>query len=733
MSDETKNPVPETPEAADDALNNEIQGLRDLFQAEWDKSVAEAQEHPPIQALDYTPEEDEEEEDGADEEKDGEEEPAPEESEKPKKEKKKRGKALLVVLIVLLVLILIPLITYFVISIKVPNFNNFISAYANSLSAEGSDAKIAYLEEALDYCGEGTVLEKCKQTIYEDLTVLKCETDGYAAALSYMQSNMTEEMLAKPESKEFKEFLQIGEKVGPIADGAYEAVSKAYDKAGDNGIDYGAVADELGTPAMIKNDVVTALKSIGSAIEAEHADAETFDIETVITGYLTAVQNFKTLGADAQGLLEQCAVKLYDNGNVYETTVLLENYFDEDMLKKAKTEAFAGVLEHIDALKNVDADIYGVTKNLFDNNNTTPEEIKNALGLTLPDAETNVLVDVARTIVQGMECEKAKDIPNAQIAYNDALNVLTALGLDADALAGRLINIDLLLGDEQSAYQVRSEAFGEDTAFDDEELAATVEKIDAIYAAVTAGEEVFYPYYSNYYYGTELDKEALNADLDALLTEDADEYLTAYVNYFKFFGENFTDSDTDTMAKYLEEYKKPFADYPAFYASLLGEIYKMQGKFDKVEAIADEVLAQNVADDYANSVKSMVRRVSLNVDEALEIAEKGVELSGGQMLYCAREAVICCLLKEDYETAIQYAAELFDSSLTYDNVEYIMLITSFYDGDDPEVQAMMDDYRAQADQVYDSYGIELGEKAQALIDGTTTMVKVFLEAPYYLR
>ena len=735
MSDEIKNPDPVgTPENAEpqagpsEALQGELNGLRELFQQEWDKSMEEAA-HPPIQGLEYAPEpEDEPEEQPQDA-------PVSEPPAEEKKPKKKVGKVLLIILVILLVLILIPLIAYFVITIKVPSFNNFISAYTNAAAAAEPADKISYLNSALEYCEEGTFLDSMRQSIQEDIAVYTCEAQGYAAAKSYIDQNFTEETLAKPVNKEFAELLAVGDKVEPIAEGAYEAVKAAFDDAADkDAVDYAAVAEKLGTPALLKKDVTGALESIGAALKEEAAlgaDVTEEQVEPVMTAYLSAVQAFKGLGASAQTLLETAVAKLYGCGFVYETTVLIDNYFDEDMLASPKTEAFTEVQSHIEALGKVKADVYAVAANLYENNTTTDGEIKNALDVSLPDAETKVLVNAAKNVIEGLKAEEEKNLPAAAKYYKDAFSTLDALKLETTALAGKLITMNLQLGNENAASEVR-DSLPDGLPADNEALADVVAELDAIVAARSAAEEVFYPYYYNYYYGTAIDKAELNEKLDALVTEDADDYTKAYVNYFKFFGENFTDADPDTMQTYLEAFADVLSDYPAIYAPLLGEVYKTQGAFDKAEAIADRVLAINAADDYANAVKAFAKRASLNVDEALEIAKKGMELSGS-MEYSAREAVICAMLKEDYSAAFNYASQLYDASLTYDNVEYIMIITSLYESDDADEQAKLDEYREKAEKVMDEYTLELGEKAQGIIDGTTTMVKVFMEAPYYLR
>lgn len=756
MSDEIKNPEteltpedtpvsPETAEAVEapeapemsEALRGELNGLRDLFQQEWNRTVAEAENEPPIQALEYEPEAEEEPEEEPQAASAAEDAPKEKKAKKEKKQKK-HGKALLIVLVIVLVLVLIPLIAYFVISIKVPSFNNFISAYFNAAAAKEPAEQIQYLESALSYCDEGTVLEEFKQTIMEDIAVATCKTEGYSAAKSYVDTNFTEEMLAKPDSEEFKELLAVSSSVQAIADGAYDTVKAAWDAAEGKEIDYDAAADSLGTPALIKKDVVEALGYLGNALTEETKLAEKTEladsekIDAMMTSFMAGVQIFKDLGADTQNLIESAAVKLYENGFIYETTVVIDNYFDEDMLAAPKTEAFTGILDRLDVISKLDTDVYAVAAGLYENKTVSADKIKNALDLSLSDTEANVIVKAAQDIIEGLKLEADKDLTNAASSFTKALNTLSTLKMDVAGLCGKLIVIHLQLGDAQSALSVRENYLPGEIDTEDEELNAAVTEIDKIGAALSAAEEVFYPHYYGYYYGTAIDKDKLNSELDALLENDPDDYLTAYVNFFKFYGESMTTADDAVMEEYLTEFSKVFADYPAFYASQLGEIYRIRGDYEKAEALADEVLAFNATDDYANAVKSLAKRISLNLDDALEIAKTGFERSGA-MDYCAREYVICALLKEDYETAFDVASQLYDTWLTYDNLEYIMIITSFFESEDAELQAKLDAYREQAEQALDEAGVTIRETAQKLIDGKMTMVQVFMEEPYYLK
>ena len=209
MSDDINPPETEQTPETSEQLKNELDGLRTLFEEEWNKATAEAEGEPPIQSLEYAPEEPEEPEEETEQTGDTD---ARDKKEKKEKKPKKAGKAVLIVLVILLVLILIPLIAYFVLSIKVPSLNNFMSAYFNAAAAKEPTEQIEYLESALGYCEEGTFLESMRQSIHENIAVATCAANGYAAARNYIDTNFTEEMLAKPGEKEFKELLAVSDK-----------------------------------------------------------------------------------------------------------------------------------------------------------------------------------------------------------------------------------------------------------------------------------------------------------------------------------------------------------------------------------------------------------------------------------------------------------------------------------------------------------------------------------------
>ncbi len=723
-------------EAAADAQEKELNDLRDIFQKEWDKALSESQLEPPIQALDYSaPEEEAPEEETPEDETQSEAQPA-----KAKKEKKKRGKAPLVVLIVLLVLLLIPLSAYVFVTIKVPTFNSYFSAYAQSLKAEDPADKLSLLEEALGYCEEGSPLESQRQGLIEEIVLLKCKTDGYAAAVAYADENLTDEMRQKPENKEFAAFLEASGKIDAVADAAYDAVAEKFAAVSSaEDIDYDAVANALETPDLMRTEVLEALKHIGAALAAESEfkaaekkGADGFD--TAMTEFLAAQRGFTALGANGQNLLEHAAVSLYANGFVYETTVLIENYFTEEMLADIRTEEFADMSASLEALKNVDEDVYAVALALFENKTTAADDVRAALHTTLPDAQKNVLVKLAQGVIAALKAEEEKNLTMAQKGLTESINTLGALGMNTVGAAEKLIGLYLTTGDEQSAHSVRETYVTAETLENASDgLKSVVKTIDDIYAAESAVNEVFSPFYSNMYYsGEPLDKEEIGAALDQLLTPEADDYLTAYVYYFKYLTEGFTDADEKTMIEYLREFAKAFTEYPAFYNSMMAECYRMRGDYAEAEALADEALKINAADDYALSLKAMAERIKGNVKEALKLAENGVKLSG-TVNNCAREALICYLLQGKPAKAWNYAKQLYDNSLTLDNCEYVLLTGSIAEKADEAVKNEINEYTAKVEEVLANNNAQAGEKAQGILNGELTMEDVFLRSPYYLR
>ena len=145
--------------------------------------------------------------------------------------------------------------------------------------------------------------------------------------------------------------------------------------------------------------------------------------------------------------------------------------------------------------------------------------------------------------------------------------------------------------------------------------------------------------------------------------------------------------------------------------------------------IADKMLAVNTADDYANSVKALALRASGDIDGALETAKKGMELSGA-VESCAYEAAVDLLLKGEMKEAFELAKKLYAGQLTTNYCELIMVISELYNGDDADMKAELENYAAEINDNYASYGVEASDAAKGILDGSLAPEDVFIKAPY---
>ncbi len=729
----------EEPQNADAALNSELNDLKDLFQKELDKAAAEAEAptEPVIQALDDTPDPEDTEEDEEETEAALNGASASDKKKKEKKAKKKHSKAPLIIVIVLLILIIVPLAGYVFMSVKAPTFPNFISAYAKALSAKEPADQIAAYENALSYCEDGSGLEYNRQSLHETLVLLKCEAEGYASAYSYMNANMSEEEQKASKSKDFQAFLAVSDSVDAIADGAYEATDRAVTEAGAaDKVDYDALAKELGAPDLITTDVADILRSFAKGLETEHNGDFKKDFNTIMSAYFGAVSDFKSLGADGQKLLETAIVKMYNGGFISQAINITNNYFDEDMLSNVRTEEFKAMQAQIEALKAVDIDLYSVATALFRNNTVSPEDIKAAMDLSLPDKDAAVLTDIAISIVDALQEEKNKNLTKATAELSDAMNSVSALDLPTAGIVEKLLGLFLQTGSDQNAVSIRTNYVTDEMlANGSAELKALTEITDAIKNGQTAAETALNALYAE---NESPAKADVIAAMDAMESNSKDKYEIAYAEYYKYMAEvRLGDTDNTAALKYLQAFSKAFTEYPAFYNTLLAEAYRMEGDYDKALEVANQALEYNIGDDFANGMIAFILRIRNDLDGALAAAEKGMELSD-TVFACAEQAVICYMLKGDFINAFKYAKQLYDTNsqnqmLTLNHCDYILLIAASYDGSDAALKEEIDSYKAQVEELYKNSSVTLDENVQGVIDGSTTLEDIFTEEPYAIR
>ena len=170
MSEEKKENL--TPESESENLAKELDELRDTFQAAYDETVKEEQSAPVIQELEEEAVEEEEEEEAEENEA-----PYPyahaKSGKKNKKDgKKKKSKLPIIIPLILCLFIILPLGAYFVTTLAVPDFSDFISCLvAAESSSEPADAIDSYTD-ALEYCDGNELFKAYEQIIHEKIVLL---------------------------------------------------------------------------------------------------------------------------------------------------------------------------------------------------------------------------------------------------------------------------------------------------------------------------------------------------------------------------------------------------------------------------------------------------------------------------------------------------------------------------------------------------------------------------------
>lgn len=716
----------QAPAQEDEALADELESLRDTFQNVLDETTAEAEKQPVIQELDYR----------ADEVSAEQSEDAPAETEETKKsakvkKEKKHRKALIIIPIVLCVLIIIPLLAYFIITIKVPDFNNFASAYLSASSAATPAERVTAYESALEYCGDDSFLAAFKQEILENIVTATCESSGYSAAYQYMTENITDEMKAAPVTKEFKEFLTIGDQLNGIADTAFAKVIEAVgDKTDDKDVDYDAIIAALGVSELIKDNVKTALGLIGAGAAAENTAVEKEDVQDAMASYLNAYSAFSELGADCTGMLESIITKLYGYGYAYESQLLIDQYMKD--AEETENEEFKAVKDDLAALKAYDADIFAAAKKQFEAGKFTETELAKAMNTSsLSESAAKAAVQIALTAAQAMEAKEAHNLTKASAYYTSVIGALTAFEFPTAEAGAEAIAVLIDSGDTQTANSVKTSVFGEDKEIPESAKPVT-DELDKLYNAQYAANEAFYPFYYNAsYYGAEMKKDEIIAALDKLITEKSNEYDKAFVEYYKYLAEAFTDADKDEMSKHLNAFAEAMKDYPMLYGYAVAQLYHDNDEYDKAAEVADKMLAVNADDDFANSVKAFALRQKKDIDGALSAARKGMELSQATE-YCAYEAAIDLLLKGEYEECFEIAKKLYAANLTTNYCELIKIIEALYKDASDEVKEELAGFSAEIDETYSTYGVEASDDAKGILDGTLTPEDVFLDGNYDL-
>ena len=764
--------------AADPALREELEQLRETFQTEYDKASAdEAADAPVIQELvDYGR--------GREEEEGEEEEETPAEDlqtpaqtaetkkkQKRAKEKGKRPVGLIVALILVIVLLVVPLGAYFVLSVREPNLNAFISAVAAADSAEEPAEAVSKYTEALSYCTEGSVFYGQRQTLVEKCVVATCKANGYSAAISYINSNTDEEARANPKTREFKELLGMADAMAPIFDGAADAVRDAVAEAGSaDAVDYEALAVQLGAKDPVTADVADALKTVGAAVAAENAAGDDDDaFYSAMGDYMTAQQAITSLNVTSAALPTAVAGKLFERGFASEANNILQNYLTEEQRADESNEPLAALLKEIDAVKNSDADLAALAERQLAAGKTDRASLAAAMPGSLTDAGKNALARLAEKIAEGLAAKNEKNLTRANVCLTEALSGVSGLGLPVETLAVKAVETMAALGDVSNAYGAATAylAVGTETPAAEEpqtedgtgeeqttENAAAEAAKDAALKALFAKHPDFEPlyndlnelnqaqtacdeivsqaYYTVYYSGGTFDAEGTEAQLDALLTDGSDAFMTAYVNYYKYICEMLAQGDDAKKLEYLNAAEAGFGKYAIICANDRAQVYSDTGDTARAAETANAILAVDAGSDRAHALLAKISRIAGDAAAAEKHAADGETLAGKKNASgCAYELTVAALLRGDYTDAYKRAESLYNTdrsagTLSIEHAAVAYAAAALFKSDDADEQKAADDLKSEIADLFTQSSTEIPAGAAAAAEGTKTPAEVWL-------
>ena len=706
-------------------LNEELETLRETFQEKYDETVEEANALPVIQEL-----EEGEEEEEAEEEEEEEIRPAVEKASKTKKKKKAGKKIAIAIPVVLLLLVVGSLVAYVAASIANPNISSFMSAYAQASASTDYAEKIEHLENALEFCTdkESSFQQAMAATIMEEIAVAIYEEEGFAAAYSYMKSDMSEEQIKNPVSSKFRKIAKIADSVNALS---LEAFAKTYENLGD--LTQVPEADVLlkgfNVPDGLEKEFGEALIAIaeGYIHNKEHNTLEgTLEAMNYYASGYSALVSF---GADSRALAEKMVVDVYNNGFIVEAAALAAVAVDPS--KDDVNADFTAFKAEIAKYAETGISVIALAEKAVVEEKTSAEDILAAVKAEteLSDVQADVIAKITAYAVSALAAENEKNFTKASTLYSTLISVLEAFGMDDVAAYIKTANAIFETGNLNDVSTLITTYLTEEMmeeATDEQKVA--LERINNVVAALSATSEVFSPYYAEYYqYGTAIDIAALEAELDEMLVgiDGNEAYMKGFVNYCLYIAAVST-GDTTEGSKYLVEMERLMPDLPFIYGYSFIAEYLEDCNFEKAYAYAQKLLSVNIADEYANSVLALYERVNGNLDKAEEIALKGIELSGTDSADCAYQLTIIYMLKGDFESAFNYLSTVFSVNQAMDSYELVLIFNALYDGDNEDLKTTLAEMVDAVKQTYEYYGVSSYAETTAVIEGTKTIEEVYM-------
>ena len=718
--DEAADAAEDAADAADEALNEELETLRDTFQEKYDETVEEAA-GPVIQELESHSGDPEEESEEADE--------AAAATDAPAKKKKRKGlKAFIIIVIILAVLLFGLLIAYFVLSVSNPNFNSFVSSLASASTAETYDEKMDAYEQALSYCdGDSTSQNAMKEYVVDEMLKVAYQEKGFDVAYSMMKEQLTDDQIAASKSKTVKKIKNVIAAADEIADGSLDAVFAAFAENPDATAE--DVAKTFSVPSEIGEGITAAFADELKAVAKLQDGADIASATAAIESLQSAYAALTGAGADKEDLAEKMAVSLYKNGYAFAAMTVSNALADAEA--EPLNQEYKDMLADVGDFSGVDVSIYDLAVKAEKENRDDYAALV-AESCEISEGKASLLGQLVGFCTEGILAEQEKNYTLASSAFANTFSVVDALAISDNMLLFRAASAAMEGGSFSQLQNYDALLTDEFTASLSKEDAAQVERIHQVYNALNNASSVFSNYYMNYaYYGQEIDYEAACADLDALITDDSNNYDKGFVAYCKYFAAVYTDNKGD-FRTYIDEMKAQMPDLKSVYGYYEIDLLKEEGKYDEAKTVAESILESNIGDDYAVATVAFVKRTKGDVEGALETAVKGIELSGSET-FCANEAAIDYMLTGNFDDAFRYLKNMYQSSPSIESCDMLLIFNALYDGDNKEIKEEAAALVEEIGQTYASYQVTSLSDTTAIINGEKTLEDVFCAGIYSLQ
>ncbi len=209
------------------------------------------------------------------------------------------------------------------------------------------------------------------------------------------------------------------------------------------------------------------------------------------------------------------------------------------------------------------------------------------------------------------------------------------------------------------------------------------------------------------------DISVLSADGVTVKMVPANEGIVAFCQYmFAYTSERYDDS-----YEYMLKAKELVPEYYWLYAYELGMVELQNGNPSEAKKLAKQIMAINVEDADAYSLYTSAERISGNLENALNWANKGLSYDEDNAELMRYKAMALCAKGENEEAkkVIDEAIELQEYGLIY----YTAIVIENELGNSEKVEEYID-YLKENDT-------EVSEKLQNYLDGKITALKLFTE------